>query len=240
MAYSVDLIASVTNATHSAGRTNDDIANSVDTTSCHTNGTVGESCDEFKDAESMKIGLDVSGGQIENGSKVQVYCNDVMSAGDVYLLPYSDANSVIGTNELGPETIGAGAYDEFTLDQNFIDDLAAPDGNGYVYVRYASDGTAKSKTGEVQADLIVTLDTLAGITKDNAGDVLVSCYVACFQKVEGGGPPHEYVWVASTTSHGTTGAYSFSVAPSGEFFVYAIKEDTPHVFDVTDDVLTGV
>jgi len=88
---------------------------------------------------------------------------------------------------------------------------------------------------------MVTGGDIDGITKDNTGSILGSCFVALFQKVEGGGPPHDYIFVASTTSHASTGAYNFPLlSVNEEFFVYFIKEDSPHVFDATDDVITPV
>jgi len=164
VAYSVDDIASCVAWVTSSGRTSDDSSEDFDSTTCSTNGTVGEECDEIKDALPLKIGLDLGGGTLLVNSKVQVYVQSIMSAGDFYLLPYSDANSVIGTNEIGPNTASAGAWMEFTLTQNFVDDLAAPDGDGFVFVRWASDGTAKLKHGEVEADLLIDLDTLTGVS----------------------------------------------------------------------------
>lgn len=79
--------------------------------------------------------------------------------------------------------------------------------------------------------------TIEGVTKDKDGSVLVSCEVALF-KATGDTPPL-YYWVASTTSDGSTGAYSFTVFENPSMFmVYSIKDDTPHVFDATDNVLT--
>jgi len=78
---------------------------------------------------------------------------------------------------------------------------------------------------------------IAGITKDNDGVALVSCEVHLF-KVTGSAPKtHEFL--SKQTSNGTTGAYSFpifeTVSPGHR--VVAQKDDTPHVFDCTDDVL---
>lgn len=121
-----------------------------------------------------------------------------------------------------------------------IDPTGATVGKEYIF-RVVETGTSNSYGTMLGSLWPVTVGDVTGITKDDAGDVLVSCYVAIFQKIEGGGPPHDYQWMASTTSHGTTGAYTFSnLDIAQEHFVYAIKEDSPHVFDVTDDVLTPV
>lgn len=79
--------------------------------------------------------------------------------------------------------------------------------------------------------------TIEGITKDKYGAVLVSCEVALFKEV--GGTPPTYAFADSVISDGSTGAYSFTVFENpAKFMVYSIKDDTPHVFDVTDNVLT--
>ncbi len=78
--------------------------------------------------------------------------------------------------------------------------------------------------------------TLNGITKDKDGVALGSCEVALFREV--GGTPPDYQFVESVTSNASTGAYSFTVHEDpSQFMVVSIKDDTPHVFDVTDNVL---
>ncbi len=231
MAYSVDDIAeAITYLTSS--RTADDGALDFDATTCLTNGTTGEDCDEIKNTLSSKIAIDVQGGALLVNTKVRVFVNSVMTGGDTYLLPYTDANSVSGTNEIGPETIVAGEWDEFTLSSAFIADLAVADVNGYQYVRYASDGTAKPKIGEVQADALIDLDVLSGISRDNAGAVEVSCNVFLLRKISG----TELVYVSSVVSHGTTGAFSFNVGPGLDYVLLGQKDGTPNIFDITDYV----
>jgi hypothetical protein len=81
--------------------------------------------------------------------------------------------------------------------------------------------------------------TIDGITSDIDGSVLISCHVSLFE-VTSEGPPHEYEFVESQISHGTTGAYSFEVWWDGTapyHMVYSSKDDTPHVFDATDNVV---
>lgn len=82
----------------------------------------------------------------------------------------------------------------------------------------------------------VTAYTIDGVTKDKDGDALVSCEVALFREI--GGSPPEYQFVESITSDAGDGTYSFTVYENpAQFMVVSIKDDTPHVFDVTDNVL---
>jgi hypothetical protein len=81
--------------------------------------------------------------------------------------------------------------------------------------------------------------TISGVTKDKNGSILGSCEVALF-KADTATPP-SYEFKAKTTSDAVTGAYSFNVYDQdAQYMVYSIKDDTPHVFDATDNVLQGV
>lgn len=133
-------------------------------------------------------------------------------------------------------TVNQDAFEEF----HWAISLSATDsGDAYSFRLTQSDATV---IGTMSTALTVTTPgTITGTTKDTNGDALGSCFVACFEKTEGGGPPHDYVFKKKTTSHASTGAYSLSgINADGEFFVYSIKEDSPHVFDCTDDVLDPI
>jgi hypothetical protein len=95
--------------------------------------------------------------------------------------------------------------------------------------------------GETALAFVIAQDTgvsytISGVTKDKDGSVLVSCEVALFKDI--GGSPPAYQYVASVTSDAGDGTYSFTVYENpSSFMVYSIKDDTPHVFDATDNVL---
>jgi len=78
--------------------------------------------------------------------------------------------------------------------------------------------------------------TISGVTKDNDGSVLGSCETYLMKENAAG---DEVMFVAKTTSHSGTGAYSFTVANDTDalFFVYSFKDGSPNVFDCTDHVL---
>ncbi len=104
---------------------------------------------------------------------------------------------------------------------------------------YGIDAGAAGQPGAVAYSFvinpIVTSYTLAGVTKDKDGNTLATCEVALFREI--GGSPPAYQYVASTTSDGS-GDYSFTVYENpAQFMVYSIKDNTPHVFDATDNVL---
>lgn len=77
--------------------------------------------------------------------------------------------------------------------------------------------------------------SLAGVSKDKTGAVLGSC--ECFLFKDNG--DDTLTFVDHTTSDPSTGAYTFSdiVDNDAAYLVYFFKDDTPHVFDVTDHVL---
>ncbi len=79
---------------------------------------------------------------------------------------------------------------------------------------------------------------MEGVTKNLAGAALGSCH--CFLVKHTGGSTMEYL--DYTLSNASTGVYSFTgiVDNDSEYLVIAWKDDTPHVFDATDYVLTPV
>jgi len=141
-----------------------------------------------------------------------------------------------GDNAITMTSVGS----KLSFDLQWAIDLSGADADHEYAFRVVEEGTSTVQ-GVCVSVAVVGVGTLAGITKDVNGDVAVSMFVALFEKIEGTGPPHEYRWRGSQTSDGVTGAYSFPNAIEGrQHFVYGIKEDTPHIFDVTDDVLEGV
>jgi len=79
---------------------------------------------------------------------------------------------------------------------------------------------------------------LEGITKNKDGNILVSCKCFLFKdKIDNYLHYKDYV-----LSDAVTGAYSFIGISDNdaEFIVVAWKDDTPHVFDMTDHVLQPV
>ena len=81
-----------------------------------------------------------------------------------------------------------------------------------------------------------TSRTISGVTKDKDGSALGSVVVSLF-KDKGSGI---YEYVDTATSHAATGAYSFTLYNDADakFMVMGRKDDSPHVFDASDPVLT--
>lgn len=76
---------------------------------------------------------------------------------------------------------------------------------------------------------------IEGVTRDKDGEILVSCEVSLYRERSA----NNYEFVSSQTSHGSTGAYSFTVSENpSNFMVYARKDGSPNVFDATDNNLT--
>lgn len=78
--------------------------------------------------------------------------------------------------------------------------------------------------------------TVSGITKDKNGTALGSCHCfLCKDNLDNTITYRQYI-----LSNVTTGAYSFTVYDDdAQYFIISWKDDTPHVFDVTDHVLQG-
>lgn len=147
----------------------------------------------------------------------------------------------------GVEREGANAVtmssiaDEQNFDIHWAIDLSdATNAKEYEF-RVVETGT--SNVYATLAGTVIAGDTgaISGISKDKSGAILVSCFTIIVQKIEGSGPPHDFIQKGKTTSNATTGAYSFpDLLKSQQHRVDFIKEDTPHVFDCTDDNLVPV
>lgn len=79
---------------------------------------------------------------------------------------------------------------------------------------------------------------LEGVTYDKTGSILGSCECYLFKD----NLDDSLTYVAYTLSDAGTGAYSFTgiYDDSAQYIVVAWKDDTPHIFDVTDHVLLPV
>lgn len=212
----------------------DDDAFDVDITPCMTNGTPAEDCDEIKASPGVRLEVNVPPATI-SALKVRFYLNSIMTAGNQWLMPYTSAIAVSTTYEVIGDYSVAGVWVEHVCSAEFIAQLA--DLGDKFAVRLASNAeNAKSKLGEVEVDVTWDQPQLSGITKDKDGSVLVSCKVSLFKIIDEG-PPETYEFKESQISDGVTGAYSFGVYTGSKYMVYAEKDNTPHVFDATDNVL---
>lgn len=233
MAYSVAKIALI-EAWTSVSEFTDDLAFDVDNTTCMTNGTTGEDCDELKEGElNLRIVIDVPPDDI-NSLSIRFYLNGVMTAGNNSVVPYTDANSVSGTNANEQDYSTAGQWINHVLSGALLAELGNV--NGQSVLRFTSEGGAKSKIGEVNIDMDYDTYKVEGITKDNSGSVLGSCTVSLF-KNDGSGV---FSYIDTQVSNVSTGVYSFTGLGSGTYMVYAWKADAPDVFDATDNDITAV
>lgn len=124
--------------------------------------------------------------------------------------------------------------------QTPVIDLSAYPNATKVRIRY--DGVS-SYAGDVCLDDIRIYGdaratyTISGVTKDKNGNVLGNCHCfLCKDNLDNTISFKQYV-----LSDAMTGGYSFTVYnQDAQYFVVAWKDDTPHVFDVTDHILQGV
>jgi hypothetical protein len=130
----------------------------------------------------------------------------------------------------------------FLMDRAYgLDDYPYPITESQIgYVGKTADNSTSEGSRHCGAFVIAppaSTATISGVTKDKDGSALGSCETYLMKENAAG---DEVMFVAKTTSHVSTGAYSFTVVNDTDalFFVYSFKDDSPHVFDVTDHVLT--
>ncbi len=224
MAYSTALIHAV-ETWSAASEYADDGSLDIDVTTCMTNGTDAESCDEWKEGTlNAKVIIDADPASVISLS-VRFYFNDSMAAGDNDLVPYTDANSVSSTNKVTQDYTTTGQWIAHVTDAAFVAELGDV-GSGRCAVRLASPGGAKSKLGEVEIDIVIQTYELAGITKDVDDTVLISCEYNIYKRT--GLAPETWSLVVSGTSHGTTGVFAEEVA-RGSYRIITVKDVTPQV-----------
>ena len=236
MAYSVvDILSTIAFLT--ANYTADDGAEDADSTSCMTNGTLSETCDEIKEGTIvLKILFTQDESDLIQPIKARFYFDSLMAAGDNVIMPYIDGNSVSNTNEDVEAYTSSGQWINHEDSSGaFRDEMGDASGDGKGGIRFAAnDGTAKSKIGEINLDIIIQTFELTATTRDNNGDVLGNCEYLIF-KVTSIGPE---VWQlkASGTSSGAGAISEFLGA--GDYRVVALKDLTNDVIDVTSDKIT--
>lgn len=117
---------------------------------------------------------------------------------------------------------GAGGADNL-YDEQFTDSITMERTGTTGDYGYISTGT-----------IVITTYHVSGVTKDGGGDVLVSCTVWLFKT-------SDKSYIDSTTSHASTGAYSFTgLGYQGPYFLRSHKDGSPNVFGRTDDDIMGV
>lgn len=240
MAYGVTHISKV-EAWTATDYDADDLALDLDVTTCMTNGTPAEDCDEWKEGVlNGKVEINIPGSSILT-LKVRFYFNSVMTAGKNALLPYVSENSVSITNEVVKDYTTPGQWIEHICSPAFIAQLA--DVGGKCYVRLASgelgsSGISKPKMGEVEIDVTYLTYKYEGVTLDKDGNPLGGCAVALAKNL--GGTPPTYEFVAALISHATTGVFSFT--GQGNFLgrFYAIKLGSPDRMDCSPNDIVGV
>ena len=127
-----------------------------------------------------------------------------------------------------------------TADHYVIDDYTGTY-PAQLRVTYTPSGTEHAIVGAINAicsiGAVLTLISyhLTGITKDKDGNVLGSCH--CFLVKDNGDDTCTYL--DYQLSNAGTGVYDFTHIADNDssYFVISWKDDTPHVFDVTDHVL---
>jgi len=230
MAYDIIGISAV-EAWTAASEYADDGALDATITACMTNGTTGTSCDELKEGTiNLKVHIGYAPASIIS-MDVRIYLQEAMTTGDQALVPYTDSNSVSSSNAVIVDYSSIG-WKEHVTDGAFLAELG--DLGGSCAVRLAATGGAKSKISEVNIDITIYTLTLAGITRDVAGDALVSCEYNIYGR--SGMAPETWNLVESGTSNGSTGAYTEELG-IGTYRVVAVKDVEPQIADMGPPII---
>jgi len=175
-------------------------------------------------------------GNATSGSSVQTsittstngaWCFDAVGSGNAITFTVQDAEQTQRWEVTASSSGGAGSTEEVAT--------AGTEDLGWTF-----DATSNRDAHSVAAwpPASVTTYKLEGITKDNSGNPLGSC--ECYLLKDNGDDTYDFI--DQQTSNATTGAYSFTGLTDNDsaYQVVAWKDDTPHVYDCTDHVLTPV
>jgi len=228
MAWSVEYVEAVQSWT-AANETGDDLVLDFDPTDCMTDGTTtGQACDEWKEGVlNVKVIIAVEPSALLSLA-VRFWCDEAMTAGPNTLFPYTDPNSVSEDGKDAQDYLSSDEWVEHACDSAFLAALGDV-GGGMIAVRLASEASAKSKLGEVQIDVTYYTIAIDGVTRDKAGDPLVSCEYQIFKRT--GLAPETWQLKASGVSDGATGAYSEDMMRA-TYRVASLKDVTPQVMDL--------
>ncbi len=205
-----------------------------DQTACLTDDSTGASCVEVKAGVGIRFEWPHNPGAMTSAT-LKIGVNSIMAAGTLRIAPYSDGNSIDNTNGKTTVSIGAGGDFDESLAQALVDDCLL---TIFTLRLFENGSAAKIKVGELDVEATIATIDLTGVTKDKDGVALGSCGCNLLRRV--GSFPYTFNFVDNLTSHATTGAYTFSYEDdSGNYMVYSVKDNTPHVFDATDHVLQG-
>lgn len=208
----------------------------TDKTGCLSDGSSASSCVEVKAGQGIRAEWPHVPAAMSSAT-IRIGVQSVMADGTNRLAPYSDFNSILDTNGVTTSNITGGGDVDTVISASFISDCGTTQ---FTFREFENGSGAKTKVGELNVQATIATIDLVGVTKDKDGVALGSCKCALFD-VTSEGPPEVYSYVDSLTSNVTTGAYTFSYEDnSRNMMVYSEKDDTPHVFDATDNVLTGV
>jgi len=150
---------------------------------------------------------------------------------------WQDGMESEGDNELpdspGLYSLADEYYSEF---QWALDCNSAQTGHEYEFELY--EITNGVSIGTCLATITMEGYKVEGITKDKNGNVLGSCL--CFLCKDN--QDNSCSYIAYVLSDSVTGVYSFTGLSDNDlqYFVISWKDNTPHVFDVTDHVLQPV
>ena len=134
-------------------------------------------------------------------------------------------------------------YSPYGLDWDGTNVLSSDDGDDKIYKH---DGFSSAildwfSTGPLPTGVAwgtVATYKLEGVTKDKDGSILGNCLCFLFKDNQ----DNTLTYKAYILSNAVTGAYSFAgiLDDDAQYIVVAWKDNTPHVFDVTDHVLQPV
>jgi len=190
--------------------------------------TTGQSCDELKEGTiNLKVIIAVEPSALLSLA-VRIWCDEAMTTGPNTLFPYTDPNSISEDGKDPQDYNSSDEWVEHACNGAFLAALGDV-GGGMIAVRLASEVSAKTKVGEVEIDVTYYTIAINGVTRDKAGDPLVSCEYQIFKRT--GLAPETWQLKASGVSDGGDGTYSEDMMRA-TYRVATIKDVTPQVMDL--------
>ena len=149
----------------------------------------------------------------------------------------SDSEEVENESPLQTASL-TGTTDDHIEMQFCVDFINALDEKQYEFQLYSVTASIALGAFTPKITTIALTYKIDGITKDKDGTALGSCHTFLVKD----NLDDTYTYKAYQLSNSSTGAYSFTglVDNDANYQVIAWKDDTPHVFDVTDHILTPV
>lgn len=210
----------------------DDDGALTDQTAGMTNGDYITSVEELNgEAEGHRVEVNIPK-TAWSAFTLRCYVNQIMTAGDIAMLAYTDSNSVTASNK---DVLAAAApYWDFVADAAFMAQLGDVGGGNWAIRVVADDGQAtKSKMAEYEFDPTWVTAALNGFTYDVDGVALGSQVVQAYRVISTGPLVLADEPFDTDTSNAVTGAYTLDLYAE-DWVLIAFDAGSPNKMDISE------